>query len=179
MNFKIGQKVSYPNHGVCKIENIGKRKISEDATKFYSLRVLANNSEIYVPTGNAESIGIRPIITGVQCRGLMEFLAKDFDEPEMDWKIRTREFGEKLQTGDAFETAEVLKKLVFLARLKKLSFREQKMFEKAKFLIVSELATACSKKDCQVEKQVDELLEAACQKHDLEKVELVFAATHW
>lgn len=176
MEFRIGQKVSYPNHGVCKIENIGKREAAANATEFYSLRVLANNSEIYVPVCNAESVGIRPVISNIQSRGLMEFLANDFDEPESDWKIRTREFGEKLQTGDAFETAEVLKKLVFLAHFKKLSFREQKMFEKAKFLIVSELATACSKKDCKIEKQVDELLEAACRKHDLEKVELVSAA---
>lgn len=178
MNFKIGQKVSYPNHGICKIENIGKREIAENGAEYYSLRVLANNSEIYVPICNAASIGIRPVISDVQLRGLLEFLAKDFDEPDGDWKIRTREFGEKLQTGDAFETAEVLKKLVFLARFKKLSFREQKMFEKAKFLIVSELAMVCSKKDCQIEKQVDELIEFACRKHDLEKVELVSAVAH-
>ncbi|MGI8555113.1 MAG: CarD family transcriptional regulator [Pyrinomonadaceae bacterium] len=178
MDFKIGQKVSYPNHGICQIEKIGKKKITEEIIEFYSLRVLANNSEIYVPTGNAKSVGIRPIINSVQCRGLMEFLAKDFDEPESDWKIRTREFGEKLQTGDAFKTAEVLKKLVFLARFKKLSFREQKMFERAKFLIVSELAIVCSKADCKIEKQVDELLECACRKHDPEKVEMVSAAAH-
>ena len=178
MNFKIGQKVSYPNHGICKIEGIGKRDISQDETQFYALRVLADNSEIYVPTGNAESIGIRPIISNLQSRGLMEFLAEDFAEPDGDWKIRTREFGEKLQTGDAFETAEVLKKLVFLSRFKKLSFREQKMFEKAKFLIVAELAMVCSKKDCHIEEKVDQLLESACQKHNLEKVELVSAAAH-
>ncbi|MGI9035730.1 MAG: CarD family transcriptional regulator [Pyrinomonadaceae bacterium] len=178
MNFRVGQKVSYPNHGVCRIEKIGKRNLAADETEFYSLRVLANNSEIYVPTCKAASVGVRPIISHAQSRGLMEFLAKNFDEPETDWKARTREFGEKLQSGDAFETAEVLKKLVCLARCKKLSFREQKLFEKAKFLVVSELAIACSKKDCQIEKQVDELLEAACLKHDSEKIELVSAAAH-
>ena len=178
MNFKIGQKVSYPNHGICKVENIGKRNVSENETEFYALRVLADNSEIYVPTGNAESIGVRPVISNLESRGLVRFLAEDFDEPDGDWKIRTREFGEKLQTGDAFDTAEVLKKLVFLSHLKKLSFREQKMFDKAKFLIVAELAAAFSKKDCQIEKQVDELLERAYQKHNLERVELVSAAAH-
>ena len=30
--------------------------------KFYSLRVLSDNSTIFVPTDNAESVGIRPII---------------------------------------------------------------------------------------------------------------------
>lgn len=165
MKFKIGQKVSYPNHGVCRIEAIREREAG--AAKFYALRVLASNSEIYVPTANAESVGIRPIINDEESRGLMRFLAKDFEEPDKDWKVRTREFGEKLQTGNAFEVAEVLKKLVFLTHFKKLSFREQRMFERAKFLVVSELAMVSAKKGWQVEKQVDDLLESACRKHSL------------
>ena len=163
MKFKIGQKVSYPNHGVCKIEGIETKE--QSSAKFYALRVLANNSEIYVPTENAATVGIRPIINDAESRGLMRFLAKDFEEPEKDWKVRTREFGEKLQTGNAFDVAEVLKKLVFLTHFKKLSFREQRMFERAKFLVVSELALVFSKKDWQIEKRVDELLESACRKH--------------
>ena len=176
MKFKIGQQVSYPNHGVCKIESIGKREACE--TEFYSLRVLANNSEIYVPTCNAELIGIRPLINDAESRGLMKFLAKDFEEPEKDWKIRTREFGEQLQTGNAFGVAEVLKKLVFLTHFKKLSFREQKMFERAKFLVVSELALVFSQKDQQIEKRVDKLLESACRKHELVRAGIASAITH-
>ena len=176
MQFKIGQKVSYPNHGVCRIERIGKREACE--TEFYSLRVLSNNSEIYVPMCNAEAVGIRPIISDVQSRGLLKFLAKDFEEPDKDWKIRTREFGEKLQTGDAFGVAEVLKKLVFLTHFKKLSFREQRMFDQAKFLVVSELALVFSQKDGQIEKRVDKLLESACRKHGAGKAELVTVITH-
>src|SRR5688572_30642391 len=111
MTFRIGQKVSYPNHGVCKIEMITKKESGARPAEYYSLRVLANNSVIHVPTGNAESIGVRPVINSLQCRQLMEFLAEDFDEPVGDWKNRTREFGVKFQTGDIFEAADVLKKL--------------------------------------------------------------------
>jgi CarD family transcriptional regulator len=178
MGFRIGQKVSYPNHGVCKIEKITKKEGSEQSSDFYLLRVLANSSVIHVPTANAESVGVRPIINALQCRQLMEFLATDFDDPCGDWKVRTREFSLKLQTGDIFETADTLKKLTFLARAKKLSFREQRMFEKAKFLVVSELAIVCSQGECQIEAKVEELLGSACENHKLEKVELVSAAAH-
>jgi len=40
------------------------------------------------------------------------------------------------------EVAAVLKGLVSLSRTKPLSFREKKMLERAKYLLVSELATA-------------------------------------
>ncbi|MGH9679272.1 MAG: CarD family transcriptional regulator, partial [Candidatus Acidiferrales bacterium] len=44
--------------------------------------------------------------------------------------------------GALIEVAAVLKSLVSLSRTKPLSFREKKMLERAKFLLVSELATA-------------------------------------
>lgn len=176
MNFRIGQKVSYPNHGVCKIEKIAKKEVSAQAAECYSLRVLANNSLIYVPVENAESVGVRPILNSSQCSKLMEFLAKDFEEPASDWKHRTREFNQKLQTGDVFETADVLKKLAFIMRGKKLSFREQRMFERAKFLVVSELAVVCSQAECQIEAKVEKLLGCACENHQPEKAELASAA---
>jgi CarD family transcriptional regulator len=178
MNFRIGQKVSYPNHGVCKIEKIISKEVSSQAAEFYSLRVLANNSLIYIPVNNAETIGVRPILSSSQCKNLMEFLGRDFDEPEADWKLRTRDFSLKLQTGDVYETADVLKKLAFIARTKKLSFREQRMFEKAKFLVVSELAVVCSQPECQIEARVEEMLGCACDNHKLEKAPLASAAAH-
>lgn len=180
MNFRIGQKVSYPNHGVCKIEKITKGEEAHEnpLPDFYSLRVLANNSVIHVPIANAASVGVRPIINAVQCREVMEFLAKDFDDPVCDWKHRTREFCSRLQLGDIFETADILKKLTFIARAKKLSFREQRMFERAKFLVVSELAIVCSQAECQVEEKVNALLGCACESHSLEKIELASVATH-
>lgn len=177
MNFQIGQKVSYPNHGVCKIETITKKDLDEKkAAEFYSLRVLANNSLIYVPVANAESVGIRPVINALQCQALMEFLADGFEEPHSDWKTRTRDFGLKLQTGDIFEAADVLKKLAFRTNIKKLSFREQRMFERAKFLVVSELAIVCSQSDCQIEEKVDKSLAYACENHNLDKSEFASAA---
>ena len=63
MELSIGQKVSYPSQGVCLVETIGKKIIGETAIKFYSLRVLSDNSVIFVPMANAESVGIRPIIS--------------------------------------------------------------------------------------------------------------------
>jgi CarD family transcriptional regulator len=177
MSFRIGQKVSYPNHGVCKIEKITRGQADANPSDFYSLRVLANNSVIHVPTANARSIGVRPVINSLQCRELMEFLAEDFEEPASDWKNRTREFGLKFQTGDIFDAADVLKKLAFLARSKKLSFREQRMFERARFLVVSELAVVCSQAECQIEEKVDDLLKCACEKHQPDKARTALTAT--
>ena len=72
---------------------------------------------------------------------------------------------EKLQSGDVFEAADVLKKLTFLSHEKKLSFREQSYLEKARFLIVSEVINAGLAKENRLETKINQLVENACDKH--------------
>lgn len=178
MSFKIGQKVSYPNHGVCAIESVENKKISGSSVSFYTLRLLAFNSVIMVPTNNAESIGIRPVISHVQCKKVLNYLSENFDEIENDWKIRIRNFLASVQTGDILKVADVLKQLTFLTRIKALSFREQRLLEKTKYLIVSELAAACAKSEEEIEPKIDKSLAEACEKHSLDQVVMVSYATN-
>lgn len=165
MELSVGQKVSYPNQGVCMVEDIEKKQIAGNQMKFYSLRVLSDNSTIFVPTANAEAVGLRPIIGTKQCKNLLGHLAEDFDKVSSDWKVRSREFNEKLQSGDIFEAADVLKKLTYLSTEKKLSFREQSLLEKAKFLIVSELRNAENGSEKKIQQKVEKLIEEACGTH--------------
>jgi CarD family transcriptional regulator len=49
MPLRIGQKVAYPSQGVCKVEQIEHRIVGSASMQFYSLRVLNDNSTIFVP----------------------------------------------------------------------------------------------------------------------------------
>ncbi|MCU0238453.1 MAG: hypothetical protein MUC29_03350 [Pyrinomonadaceae bacterium] len=178
MLFRIGQKVAYPNLGVCSIENIETKIVGNSSIEFYSLKVLENNSLIFVPKANAESVRLRPVINSLQCNVIMNFLAEDFESFSNDWKVRVREFNEKIQVGEIFGVADVLKKLTYQNTVKPLSFRESRLLEKTKFLIVSELAFVCSQPQCNIEIKVDELLKIACEKHSLSQIELVSIATN-
>ena len=142
MELNIGQKVAYPNQGVCLVEEIERKTVGEVSFTCYLLRVLNDNSIIHVPTAKADSVGIRPIIGSIQYKRLLNDLGADFEDVSTDWKTRSRQFTEKLQSGDVFAAADVLKKLTFLSLEKKLSFREQNLLDKARFLIVSEITNA-------------------------------------
>lgn len=165
MQLTIGQKVAYPHQGVCLVEEIRKRTVGDRSLNGYCLRILGDNSTIFVPEENADTVGIRPLISSAQCKKLLGQLAADFEPSEDDWKTRSREFSEKLHSGDVFEAAYVLKRLTYLSFEKKLSFREQTMLEKAKFLVVSELSSGDRKSQEQTLKQVSQLVEGACEKH--------------
>ncbi|HUS00061.1 MAG TPA: CarD family transcriptional regulator [Pyrinomonadaceae bacterium] len=165
MELSIGQKVAYPSQGVCLVEQIEKKTIGQISMKFYSLRVLSDNSIILVPMANAANVGIRPIISPIQCTALIEKLSTDFEAVSGDWKTRSRGFTEQLQSGDVFEAADVLKKLTFLSHEKKLSFREQTLLDKSKFLIVSEIINSSSADESALREEIDLLVEIACRKH--------------
>ncbi|MEP6849160.1 MAG: CarD family transcriptional regulator [Acidobacteriota bacterium] len=178
MELSIGQKVAYPNQGVCLVEQIERKIVGEVILTCYLLRVLNDNSIIHVPTSKADLVGIRPIIGTSQYKLLLSDLGADFEDVSGDWKTRSRQFMEKLQSGDVFEAADVLKKLTFLSMEKKLSFREQNLLDKAKFLIVSEITNAECAGECEIESEVCRLVESACGKHKLTQPMTLSAAVH-
>jgi CarD family transcriptional regulator len=165
MELRIGQKVAYPNQGICLVEVLERMAVGESSISCYLLRVLADNSTILVPITKVDSVGIRPVIDKAQYRRLIDDLEADFEEVCIDWKARSRQFQEKLQTGDVFQAADVLKKLTFLSHEKRLSFREQTMLEKARFLIVSEIVNADGGENDEIDLKVRELVECACGRH--------------
>jgi CarD family transcriptional regulator len=178
MELNVGQKVAYPNQGVCLVEEIERKTVGEISFTCYLLRVLNDNSIIHVPTAKVDSVGIRPIIGTKQFKKLMDDLGGDFEDISADWKTRSRQFTEKLQTGDVFEAADVLKKLTFLSHGKKLSFREQNLLDKAKFLIVSEITNAECAGECEIESEVCRLVESACSNHKVPETSVLSAAVH-
>ena len=178
MYLSIGQKVAYPNQGICLVEDIEKRRVGNNSVSCYFLRVLSDNSTICVPTEKAEMVGIRPIIGSKQCKNLIDFLSKDFETMSNDWKIRSREYSEKLHSGDVFEAADVLKKLTFLTREKKLSFREQTFLDKAKFLVVSEITNAILADEEKIGVKIDKLVKKACDKHCFLQPRVMTVAGH-
>ena len=142
MDYKIGEKVVYPNHGVGIIEQINFGVLNGRTEKYYMLRILSSGLKVMVPQSNAPAVGLRPVIRPVETCKVLGFLEKGKFNSHHDWKHRFKENSERMRTGSLIEVAAVLKSLVSLSRSKPLSFREKKMLERAKFLLVSELTTA-------------------------------------
>src|SRR5271156_320088 len=142
MDYKIGDKVVYPNHGVGIIEQINFGVLNGRTEKYYMLKIYSSGLKVMVPATNAISVGLRPVIRNGETLKVLSFLEKGKPNSHHDWKHRFKENSERMRTGALIEVAAVLKSLVSLSRTKPLSFREKKMLERAKYLLVSEMATA-------------------------------------
>lgn len=140
MAFKIGEKIVYPNHGVTVVEQIGQSPVMGSDNTFYHLRLLANNSRLMVPIDNSSKVGLRPLYQQKEIKQLFSLLEKSLGNNKTDWKDRYRDNVEKMKTGRLEDVADVLRNLNQVSKRKSLSFREKKMYERAKHLLVSEIA---------------------------------------
>jgi CarD family transcriptional regulator len=151
LNFHIGDKVVYPNHGVGVIEQISSRAIGATIEKFYLLHIKASSLKVMVPCHNVGSVGLRRVVRNGEMQKVIDFLSVTDNGSNADWKDRFKENSERMRTGSLLEVAGVLKSLIALHAAKPLSFREKKMLERARYLLVSELAMARSCEEAKVE----------------------------
>jgi CarD family transcriptional regulator len=144
MTFAVGEKVVYPNQGVGTIENISTRYFEQRPEKFYLLRLFCSSMTVMVPFSTAENIGLRKLSKNADVAKVLTYLAGPDFETLQDWKIRFKINNEKMLTGSLLQIAEVFKQLVRLQAEKPLSFREKKMLDRARTMLISEVSQARS-----------------------------------
>jgi CarD family transcriptional regulator len=156
--FEIGDKVIYPNHGLGVIERIETKTIMGTTCGFYQLR-MANETTVFVPVDNVDGVGLRRAITDAEVDRLFALLGDGKIDNHQNWKGRFKDNSDRMRTGSIYDVVEVLKSLTFLSKSKSLSFREKRMLDRAKFLVVSEITEVLGEKTPEVEVKVESALE--------------------
>ena len=158
MAFQVGDKVIYPNHGLGVIQQIETKTIMGTTCGFYYLR-MANETTVLVPVDNVDGVGLRRAVNDDEIARLFSLLGDGKIDSHQNWKGRFKDNSDRMRTGSIYDVVEVLKSLTFLAKSKSLSFREKRMLDRAKFLVVSEISEVMGQKALAIEKQVEEALE--------------------
>lgn len=161
--FQIGEKVVYPNHGIGTVENISTRAFGAQLERFYLLRLTYKSLTVMVPFSHVEEIGLRKVTRNGEVARVLGFLAEGTCKRKGDWKDRFKANSDKMRNGSLLEIAEVLKTLLILQTEKPLSFREKKMLDRARHMLITELSISRGLREFQV---VD-LLEKALAKASL------------
>lgn len=142
MTFQVGEKVVYPNHGVATIENISSRAFAGHFERFYLLRLTYNSLTVMVPFSHAGDLGLRRVTRNGEMARVVSFLSEGRCRRHTDWKDRFKENTEKMANGSLLDVAEVMKSLLILQAQKPLSFREKKMLDRARHMLLTEYSTS-------------------------------------
>lgn len=158
MTFQVGEKVVYPNHGVATIENISSRAFAGHYERFYLLRLTYNSLTVMVPFSHVEDLGLRRVTRNGEIARVISFLSEGRCRRYQDWKDRFKENTEKMRDGSLLAVAEVLKTLLILQSQKPLSFREKKMLDRARHMIITEISTSRCLSETESARMLDEAL---------------------
>ncbi len=156
--FNVGDKVVYPHHGAATI--IKKEKISFDGASqdYYVLDLATDQLTVRVPVANALELGVRPVISTNVARKVFATFRDEPQEAGSNWSRWYKLLTEKINSGDIFQVAEVVRDLTYAQQVKGISPALKRMLAKARVIIISELRFALALDEEEAIRRLDKAL---------------------
>lgn len=158
LTLSVGDRVVYPNQGLCTVTDIRTEEIAGQRLTFVSLVFSETGAKVKVPKEKLAKNGVRRVSTGDDVKAVFDFLKSDSERASLDWKKRARDNTARLSEGGLLGLAEVVKGLQVLSELRPLPPKERGQYNDARHLFVEELAAALHISEADAEDSLDILL---------------------
>lgn len=159
MTLSVGEKIIYPSHGPCLIGAVVNKLIGGTSTAFYRLAPLeASGGELYIPVDKIRGLGIRQLLGRSEIPKLLSHLKTEAVKAK-NWKQRAMDNSKLLASGSAFDLAEIVESLTELSETRALAPHDRQTLERAKKLLVCEIAEVLGETKSAAEEQVDKALQ--------------------
>ena len=159
--FKVGDCVIYPQHGAAVVEGLQDREVGGETREYLVLKLTYGDLTLMVPRDNCQEVGIREVCSSDDVEGVLEILRTGECSTQGNWSRRFKGNIERLQSGDIFQVAEVVRDLTVRDRDKGLSAGEKRMLQRSRQILVSELVLACTCDEHKATLMLDEALEVS------------------
>ena len=138
--FKIGEIVVYPKHGVGEIIRIESMEVSSIKTKFYVVKMEQAKLTIRVPLEKEQEVGLRLISSKKIIDEVFKVLKLKPKIRRIMWSRRAQEYDSKINSGDPIKIAEVIRDLYRKNSQPEQSYSERQMFQIALERLAREVA---------------------------------------
>ena len=128
----MGDKVVYPHHGAAVITKKERREFNGTRTEFFVLQVATDQLLLRVPVANAVELGVRPVISKNAARKVFATFKDDPQEAGANWSRWYKLLTEKINSGDIYQVAEVVRDLTYAQQAKGISPALKRMLSKAR-----------------------------------------------
>ena len=156
--FKVGDKVVYPHHGAATIIKKERIDFGGDKQDYFVLEVATDQLTVRVPTTKAVELGVRPVISKNVARKVFATFKDDPQEAGSNWSRWYKLLTEKINSGDIFQVAEVVRDLTYAQQIKGISPALKRMLAKARLIIISELRFALVLEEDEAIRRLDRAL---------------------
>ena len=138
--FKEGETVVYPKHGVGEITKIETMEIASIKTNFYVVKMEQSKLIIRVPTDKLAQVGLRKISSKKIIEEVLNILKLKPKIRRIMWSRRAQEYDAKIFSGDPIIIAEVVRDLFRKTSQAEQSYSERQMFQVAIERLAREVA---------------------------------------
>ena len=138
--FKIGEIVVYPKHGVGEIIKIESMEVAGIKTKFYVVKMEQAKLTIRVPLEKKDFVGLRKISSKKIIDEIFNVLKLKPKIRRIMWSRRAQEYDSKIYSGDPIKIAEVIRDLFRKNSQPEQSYSERQMFQIALERLAREVA---------------------------------------
>lgn len=145
MTFKVGDNVVYPSQGAGTIKEMTTRQVLGEEHEYLKLVFISGDMEVLVPLKKGQEVGLRHTIGKDEVEQIHDtILRADLTLPNQ-WPPRFRAEQDIIAAGDAYELARLVGVLALRDLEKGLAATEREILEKAKDMLISELAVVQDK----------------------------------
>ncbi len=158
INFKTGELVVYPAHGVGRITNIEEQEIAGVKLELYIVDFEKEKLRLKVPTSRAEQKGMRHLADRSLIEQAMKVIRGRARIKRTMWSRRAQEYDAKINSGDVIAVAEVIRDLYRSDRQPEQSYSERQLFEQALARFARELAAVRKVDEGQCIRELEDFL---------------------
>ncbi len=140
IDFKTGDYVVYPAHGVGQIDGIETQTIGGMQVKLYAISFEKDRMRLKVPVFKAKTSGLRKLTSDGRLRDALKTLQGRARIRRTMWSRRAQEYETKINSGDPVSIAEVLRDLKRSNDDSEQSYSERQIYQSALQRLAREVA---------------------------------------
>ena len=155
--FSVGDKVAHPQHGVAVITGVKQIDLDGEDRDYFVLDIFIEQLTVSVPMDSIEQ-SIRPVISKTAVSRVLRVLRDEPQDAGSNWSRWYKVLGEKKDSGDIYQVAEVVRDLTHSQNRKGISPALKRMLSKSRQILTGEIAFALNVDQEEAAARVDKVL---------------------
>jgi len=156
--FKTGEHIVYPAHGVGTIVGHEEQEVAGLKLELYVISFEKDKMTLRVPVAKASSVGMRKLSDATTVKKALETIRGRARVKRTMWSRRAQEYEAKINSGDLIAIAEVVRDLYRSESQPEQSYSERQLYEAALDRMAREIASVGQISETEAIRQIEQNL---------------------
>jgi CarD family transcriptional regulator len=156
--FKTGQHIVYPAHGVGKIVRLENQEVAGAKLELFVVSFEKDKMTLRVPVPKAKAVGMRKLADTATVDRALDIVRGRARIKRTMWSRRAQEYEAKINSGDLFSIAEVVRDLYRSEAQPEQSYSERQLYEAALDRMSREIAAVTGQSETEAVQRIEQNL---------------------